>query len=248
MNTQFYNQLLNHAQSLIYRFPFLPLQKEDLVHENWDFKTMDKTTIVKKINKYFYGELKKHHVPFSRFKYADGNIIAPELIKGKLNIQDAQRHCKKCKQVLPKEMFTQERHICKDCYRPRGTYLKRRSRAKDKAKVLLNKLRNGIAELEISMLNEFSRKRKTKIERQKAYNKTERGKQVRRKTYLKNRDKNLEKRRKQGRESYQRRKEKIIAKTKEMRKLGIWKDRTAHERYLRYKNKMLLKKATAVRQ
>lgn len=87
MNTQFYNDLLRYSSNLIYKYPFLPLNKFDLVHECWDFKTEDKYTVVKQINKYFFDELKKQHIPFSFFKRSPGDSIPIELIGIKKKLQ-----------------------------------------------------------------------------------------------------------------------------------------------------------------
>ncbi len=223
MNTQFYNKLLNHAQRLINKYPVLPLNKNDLVHENWDFIT-ENNIVFKKITRYFYDEFEKHNIPFSKFKNSNGENIPIEKIghkKYEITLNDKQ--CKKCLIILPIRKFAGTNHRCNKC---RNKLEKQEVKKKRRKKYYLQN-------------------KEIYLKKVKEYAKTERGKELRKLNCKRFNERHRESLRLKGLEYYQRNKEKIIAKRKEKRKLGLIKDTTAHARYLRYKNKMLLKKANA---
>lgn len=211
MNLLMYNYLLKCTQKLIYKYPFLPLNKYDYVHECWDFETDNFKAVINKIYGFFYSELKAHCVSFPTFSCnIDELDLDANTRKFRRGVEEGFKQCNKCENVLIINSF--QRIKKDDCY-ARTCY---------------------------KCNYKFSREKL--LAKSKKYNYTERGKALHRLSCLKWRTENPEENRKRHQVYYQANKEKICEKKREGRKLGLIKDRTAHERYLRYKEKMFLKK------
>lgn len=221
MNEKLYKDLLRYSKNLIRKYPFLPLNEYDLVHECWDFKTEYTKIIKSKIARYFYDEVEKRDISFSNFKNSNGEELPIDLIGKKRNeIKESLKQCRRCEDILPTIKFTFfktsqcYRKICNKC---RNKVEKINPIARAKAKKIF-----------------YLKYREKAINSSKAYNKTERGKELSRLNRIKHKDKHKEKNRKRGLEYYARNREQRKAKMREMRKLKLWDDKTRNERQKRF--------------
>jgi len=212
MNKIIYNKLLICADKLINKYPVMPLDKYDYVHECWDFESEDISAIRNKIYRYFYDELKKHHITLSSINKGADYITLDMLILKTTHYQtvEAFKQCKKCGDILPVQDFD---------YIKEDDYYRRMCK---KCDYQTHKTDNAIKCKRYQQSEKYKEAKKLRMAEQKAKY-PDQIRAYKRKYYSENKDKILEKKRQQ-------------------RENGQLIDRTAHERYLRYKSKKLSEK------
>jgi hypothetical protein len=122
MNIPLYEDLIKYSDSLIRKYKASLLEKEDLVHDVWDFKSEDTHEIKKKIKRVF----------FEHYGIEIKNTSLESLNKAKPNkIEQFEKQCKKCRECKPIVQFSfdkntlQYANICKDCKNRRQTKINR---------------------------------------------------------------------------------------------------------------------------
>ena len=237
MKQEIYSQLLTFSKYLLSKDANCIFDSQDIVHECWNFESEDIVSIKKEMTKFFWKNLRQPTIPFSAFKnIASGEVIPIEIVLKNGNKKYVHsRSCIKCGNRSNLRIDKRDGHINKLC--TKCEYQRRKANGKH-----ISTKRNPDAHKKY-----YLKHREQKIATNSRYNKTERGREVARLSRLRNKNKHLKANRLRGLLYYERNKERIIAKTREMRRLKIWKENPVkvRERYLRYKNKMLLKKANA---
>lgn len=111
MNTQTYNHLLQFSHRLIKKYPNILIEKEDLVHDVWDFKEDDLSKVREQISKVFYRDYIKDV----------SKVYVAEIKKNVIKINQPDIQCKKCTDVKPASMFSFDKNsntyasVCKRC-------------------------------------------------------------------------------------------------------------------------------------
>ena len=226
MNQIIYSELLTFSKYLLSKDSNCRFDSQDIVHECWDFETEDIVPVKREMSKFFWKNLRQPTIPFSSFKnIASGEIVPIEVILKNGNKKYV--HNRQCIQCGGTKLGIDKRNgyvkkLCNKCI-----YKRRKEQGK---------VNNGKYNPETNK-RYYQKHREEIIEKAKAYQK--RAKELRKLNYLKHRARHLKANRLRGLLYYERNKEKICTKRKEMRKLGILKECPikARERYLRYKNK-----------
>lgn len=151
MNTTVYNQLLDFSKNLIRKYPNIIVEKEDLVHDAWDFKENDLSVVREKISKIFYRDYIKDV----------SKVYLAEVKKKQVKINQPDIQCKACNEIKPCDMFSFDKNTnthastCKRCKADAQNKLnlQRRLSKTDRILSVHKTLDQLISEIKVSEIN-----------------------------------------------------------------------------------------------